>query len=201
MSEPRNPDRLFPDDRDATEHDALVARLRASYATIPPGDHAAVERCLHAVRQRARQAPIRGAWHPRWWWGAAAAAVLVLAVMRPWRPDAARHEATSALTKIAVLTPTGSVRELDGRVEFALQLPSDAHRVALVGDFNGWDAKATPMRGRDGARWTVQLPLTPGRHVYAFVVNDGQWIVDAMAPQVPDAEFGPANAVIVDGRQ
>ena len=79
-------------------------------------------------------------------------------------------------------------------------LPAGARAVSLVGDFNGWDAAATPMaRTGAGAEWSAQLPLTPGRHVYAFVIDGTRWLVDPMAPQVPDADLGPANAVIVEG--
>jgi len=35
--------------------------------------------------------------------------------------------------------------------------------------------------------------------VYAFVIDGTRWLVDPMAPQVPDADLGPANAVIVEG--
>jgi hypothetical protein len=35
--------------------------------------------------------------------------------------------------------------------------------------------------------------------MYAFVVDGKRWMVDPMAPQVPDAGFGAVNAVVVDG--
>jgi hypothetical protein len=139
---------------------------------------------------------------PRWWWGAAAAAVLVVVVMRPWRPEATRRQADSAFAAGPRLTlPEGSTTEMrGGAVQFDLRLPTDAREVVIVGDFNGWDETATPMvqQAQDGT-WSAQVPLSPGRHVYAFVVDGRQWLVDPLAPQVPDAGFGPTNAVIVDG--
>jgi hypothetical protein len=39
----------------------------------------------------------------------------------------------------------------------------------------------------------VMLP--PGRHLYAFMVNDSLWTPDPRAPQVADADFGRSNSV------
>jgi 1,4-alpha-glucan branching enzyme len=82
----------------------------------------------------------------------------------------------------------------------AVTLPAGARTVAVVGDFNGWDTGATRLSpvGSHG-EWAATVPLAPGRHVYAFVVDGVEWRVDPLAPQVPDAGFGPANALIVDG--
>jgi len=46
-----------------------------------------------------------------------------------------------------------------------------AREVFLVGEFNDWDAKATPMQcGADG-NWRVELRLPPGFYRYKFVVD------------------------------
>jgi hypothetical protein len=83
------------------------------------------------------------------------------------------------------------------RVEFVLVAPR-ASRVALVGEFNGWDASATPMRlTNDRGTWSVSVPLSPGRHVYSFVVDDSTWVPDPQAPLSPERWFGERNSVIV----
>jgi len=189
--------------------DALSRQLAASYATVPAATAAELAACTRAVLQAAtRDRAVRGAFRRRWWWGGAAAAVLVLAVARPWHPrhvqqeaHAAMQEAMGAPATAPSVAPVGVVSEGPGGVvHFALRLPAGAQAVSLVGDFNGWDAAATPMaRTGAGAEWSAQLPLTPGRHVYAFVIDGTRWLVDPMAPQVPDADLGPANAVIVEG--
>jgi hypothetical protein len=77
-----------------------------------------------------------------------------------------------------------------------------ANRVALVGDFNAWDPGATVLQDptRTGV-WEVTVPLPPGVHKYAFLVNDSLWTVDPRAPKVDDPDFGRANSVIlVNGR-
>src|SRR3954467_1552343 len=76
-------------------------------------------------------------------------------------------------------------------VKFVLIAPQ-AQRVAVVGDFNGWDATPNPMqttRTPDG-RWTVFVPLQPGMHVYSFLVDGDHFVADPTAPLVPDDGYG-----------
>ena len=81
-------------------------------------------------------------------------------------------------------------------VRFVLLAPQAAS-VAVVGDFNHWSSTATPLRpvGGNGV-WTVDVPLTAGRHEYAFVVDGARWVSDPAAPQAPVADFGAPNSVI-----
>jgi hypothetical protein len=187
---------------------ALGARLATMYRALPPRPQADADRCVAAVLSEAARQPSgwrRALPRQRWWWGAAAAAMLVAVTMRPWRPGVSARDADSAFTDAAArsaVPPKGSITPVPGgeAVRFDITLPAGAKDVALVGDFNGWDENATPMLRRNGdGTWTAQVALSPGRHVYAFVVDGGRWLVDPLAPQVPDAGFGPANAVVVDG--
>ena len=53
---------------------------------------------------------------------------------------------------------------------FEFYAPS-AREVFLVGEFNNWNAKATPMqRGADGI-WRVEVMLPPGFYRYKSVVD------------------------------
>lgn len=84
-------------------------------------------------------------------------------------------------------------------VQFVVRAPG-AGTVALVGDFNNWDGAATPMRAaRDGALWSVTIPLTPGRYRYAFLVNGSRWLLDPAAPHVRDDFDTPSSVVTVGG--
>ncbi len=76
-----------------------------------------------------------------------------------------------------------------------------ATRVALVGDFNDWDATRTPMRAsqRGGSVWTAVLPLAPGRYRYGFLVDGSRWLADPAAPHVRDDEFGAPSSVVTVG--
>jgi hypothetical protein len=95
-------------------------------------------------------------------------------------------------------------RDADGvalqPVQLVLRAPA-ARRVTVVGDFNGWDASATQMT-RDAASgmWSQTLALRPGRHIYAFVVDDSVWMRDPRSPAAPDADFGRPGSVLLVGR-
>lgn len=83
-------------------------------------------------------------------------------------------------------------------VQFVVVAPGAAS-VSLVGDFNDWDARLTPMRAeRDGRLWTVTIPLPAGRHRYAFLVNGARWLADPSAPRAPD-DFGTPSSVVTVG--
>jgi 1,4-alpha-glucan branching enzyme len=59
--------------------------------------------------------------------------------------------------------------------------------VFLAGQFKDWSPIATPMR-RDGTdRWVANVPLSPGKYEYKFVVN-GQWEQDTSNPWAGDYE-------------
>jgi hypothetical protein len=80
-------------------------------------------------------------------------------------------------------------------LRFALR-HSGARQISLVGDFNEWKATVTPMEptGVDGL-WTVSVPLPPGRHEYAFVV-DGVLVPDPLAPAQRD-DFDTESSVLM----
>lgn len=90
----------------------------------------------------------------------------------------------------------GAAREA---VQFVLTAPG-ASQVSLVGDFNDWDPDAMPLRATaDGEVWSVTVPLAPGRHEYAFVVDGTRWVPDPAAPPSPGADFGAPNSVVTVG--
>jgi hypothetical protein len=99
---------------------------------------------------------------------------------------------TAGQLRVAVAPPQLPVS--DTVVKFVYVAPQ-ANKVFVVGDFNDWDATKTPMvRTASGGLWTVTLPLTAGRHLYAFVV-DGTWSADPAAPLAPEDGFGDAKSV------
>ncbi|HEY7567376.1 MAG TPA: isoamylase early set domain-containing protein [Gemmatimonadaceae bacterium] len=103
-------------------------------------------------------------------------------------------------TRAASSADASSSAELT-TVRFVIDAPS-ARQVSLVGDFNRWDASANPMRpSQDGQSWIIEVPLSRGRHTYAFVV-DGDVLRDPSAPTLVDDDFGVRNSIIFvgDGR-
>ncbi|HEY9515780.1 MAG TPA: isoamylase early set domain-containing protein [Gemmatimonadaceae bacterium] len=137
--------------------------------------------------------------------GAVAPAIAASAATAP--------EARSPAVRSALIPPTSPAeprtrdasaakdsREESTRVvQFVLVAPS-ASRVSLVGDFNGWDDRATPLsEASSRGVWAVEVPLEPGRHAYAFVVNDSAWVADPAAARAPGDDFGSPSSVIVVG--
>jgi hypothetical protein len=88
-----------------------------------------------------------------------------------------------------------SLQASDTVVKFVVLAPN-AGKVALVGDFNDWDETRSPVMQADkNGLWSVTLPLSVGRHLYAYVV-DGTWIADPNAPAAGDG-LGHLNSVKV----
>src|SRR4051812_9511440 len=88
-------------------------------------------------------------------------------------------------------------------VQFTLVAP-DAKKVAVVGDFNSWDASHAGFQARHtgGGVWTVTAPVAAGHHRYSFVVDDSVWVADPTAPRANDNDFGlPKSALVVGNEQ
>jgi predicted carbohydrate-binding protein with CBM48 len=103
----------------------------------------------------------------------------------------------------AVATVVSSEAGVDGTHEVRFLFVSDsARRVSVAGDFNDWNRTATPLRrAGNGNVWSVVVRVQPGRHLYAFVVNDSTWVSDATAPRAPETEFGGESSVLFVSRK
>jgi hypothetical protein len=78
-------------------------------------------------------------------------------------------------------------------VQFRLEAHGAA-RVALAGTFTGWQPEFELQETVPGT-WSILVPLQPGIHDYAFVVNGSEWQADPHALQIDDG-FGGANSRI-----
>jgi 1,4-alpha-glucan branching enzyme len=92
-------------------------------------------------------------------------------------------------------------RSIDGiaGVRFAVWAPN-AQRVAVVGDFNGWDSRRHPMRVRYPAGiWELFVPrIGPGqRYKYDILGPDGRRVPQKADPVARQTEPPPATASIV----
>jgi hypothetical protein len=107
---------------------------------------------------------------------------------RAWK-HGATPEVTASATSAAIRSDTVNL------VRFVF-VDSNARRVELVGDFNEW-AKGTTQLKPSGAPgvWTVSVPLSPGRHEYAFIINGSRWVADPLAVKSSD-DFGTESSVI-----
>lgn len=132
--------------------------------------------------------------------GIAFAAGLGIGLLAGWRMRGASYrlatEDAAARGGLAAPLLPASGAAATHPVQFMLVAPS-ASRVALVGEFNDWDASATPMARAPGGAWHVALPLASGRHVYAFVIDGSSWVADPQAPLAPERWFGTQNSVLL----
>ena len=81
-------------------------------------------------------------------------------------------------------------------VRFVL-VDSTASSVAIVGDFNEWRPDKTPLvAATKPGVWSVSLPLAPGRHEYAFIVDGKRWVIDPASIASSD-EFGTESSVLL----
>ena len=71
-----------------------------------------------------------------------------------------------------------------------------AKEVSLAGSFNGWSPTSHHMTQKE-KRWTIEVPLQPGRYTYAFVVDGGGWQPDPDAPLWEDSGFGARSSVLI----
>jgi|SRR5262252_9824088 len=150
-----------------------------------------------AVRKLRQTEPVPPAWR----------AALLAAVATPAAPRGRSRPwgrsplwwvplgAAAALLVAAGFARFGT-RRADSRVRFSVSAPA-AKAVSLVGDFDGWNPAALPMRRDvDEGRWFVDVHLPPGRHVFAFSV-DGGLRADPTAPRAVEDDFGVPSSVIV----
>ena len=96
-------------------------------------------------------------------------------------------------------TPVAAVAAVHDTVQLVrfVFADSSARSVSLVGDFNGWSRRETPLHATAKAGvWAVSVPLAAGRHEYAFIVNGKRWVADPLSPRNHD-EFGTESSVLM----
>ena len=88
--------------------------------------------------------------------------------------EAVTTENGSDTAKIAEkpLASAGAISQGQGRVTFGLFAPHKK-AVSVIGDFNQWDPKATPMTLQEDGVWAAELKLDAGEYGYQFVVDAG----------------------------
>lgn len=79
-----------------------------------------------------------------------------------------------------------------------LVLPAtDAHTVAVAGDFNEWRTDDVYLEDPEGDGVFVgTLRLRPGSYAYMFVIDGERWVTDPYAANHRDDGFGNENAVL-----
>ena len=159
-----------------------------------PASHLVGRVAQWAVRPRTvRVSPLAGV-------AALAAAVLLMVLgLRAGRPEPVTMAAGQSQVPVTPVADTPRSADLVPRpslVQFILVAPA-AREVSLVGDFNDWQVGSAPLRAAAaGGVWTIEVPLAPGRHRYAFVVDGSRWLPDPAAPRAAGDDFGTPSSVV-----
>ncbi|QDU67880.1 alpha-amylase family glycosyl hydrolase [Engelhardtia mirabilis] len=82
------------------------------------------------------------------------------------------------------------------RCEFVFGLDRQAARVAVVGDFNGWNAAANPMSRGGNGRWRAAIEIPSGSYEYKFLVEGTEYLRDPDNPEGDDDGHGGTNSVL-----
>ena len=134
-------------------------------------------------------------------WGLLAASLLIFALATT-RAVLVEESTNPAKPITTALFAAPSKKQTPQAVQFVLVAP-DAKKVAVVGDFNGWDPKHAGYQAHHsgGGVWSVTASLPVGHHRYSFVVDDSLWVADPIAPRAVDNDFGVTNSAIIVSAQ
>ena len=147
---------------------------------------------------------LRALWQPRELrirpvWGLLAAAAVAGLVVLPrggevpgsssTNAEAIAEETASASTSRSA--SAGADEPMTVFVQFRLHAPN-ASEVRLAGSFTAWEPRYLLNDAGEGV-WTLLVPMEPGIHDYAFVIDGGTWVSDPAAPRVDDG-FGGENS-------
>jgi 1,4-alpha-glucan branching enzyme len=84
------------------------------------------------------------------------------------------------------------------RVRTTFAVADPGRPVSVVGDFNGWDPLAHPMRKRSNGTRSVAVELVPGeRYRFRYLADGGEWIDDPSADAHEANGYGGTHSVLI----
>ncbi len=128
-------------------------------------------------------------------------AIITMSVLRTIPPADLAANAGTTPAKVPVdvtpasFDPNEAVAPVLTTAPF-MYIDRNAKSVAIVGNFNDWDASKGALTRSSDSVWTGSVKLAPGRYEYQLVV-DGKWIVDPSAQHSAQSEFGGTNSVLI----
>jgi 1,4-alpha-glucan branching enzyme len=82
-------------------------------------------------------------------------------------------------------------------VTFEIPAEVEAQTVAVVGDFNNWDANATQMKRKKDGSWSATVRLSPGTYRFRYLADATRFFNDPQADGFEASGFGEDNCVLV----
>jgi 1,4-alpha-glucan branching enzyme len=84
------------------------------------------------------------------------------------------------------------------RVSFILPRSTTSGKVSVVGDFNGWDPYAHPLRPRSNGTRSAVVTLPGGqRYAFRYLGEGGAWLDDETAAAFEPNGVGGVNGILV----
>lgn len=87
-----------------------------------------------------------------------------------------------------------------GKTKLTFQLSSDHPHAAssVVGDFNGWDPTANPLRKRSNGMFSTSVLVEPGkRYAFRYVYDGTAFFNEGDADAYEAGGFGAENGVVL----
>lgn len=89
------------------------------------------------------------------------------------------------------------VRGASKTVRITFALPDEGTPVSVVGDFNGWDPFANPLRRRSNGTRSAVLELEAGRsYAFRYLAEGGAFLDDPAADALEPNGFGGTHGVL-----
>lgn len=86
-----------------------------------------------------------------------------------------------------------------GTCKVTFELPKDvrADSAAVLGDFNGWDEQATPMKRKRDGSFSASVNLETGKEYrFRYLLDDARWENDWEADAYVPNAFGTEDSLV-----
>jgi 1,4-alpha-glucan branching enzyme len=84
------------------------------------------------------------------------------------------------------------------KVTFVLPSTVVDRPVSVLGDFNGWNPSATPLRKRSNGTHSASIEVRAGTAIrFKYLAADGRWFCDPDAGTVPHHDYGTVDSYVV----
>ena len=83
------------------------------------------------------------------------------------------------------------------KVTFALPMSEVDQPVSVLGDFNGWDPMAHPLKKRSNGTRSATIEVAPGQSLrFKYLAADGTWFCDPDTDTIVN-DFNTSDSLLV----
>jgi 1,4-alpha-glucan branching enzyme len=84
------------------------------------------------------------------------------------------------------------------KVTFALPASEIDQPVSVLGDFNGWDPLAHPLKKRSNGTLSATVEVPAGQSLrFKYLAADGSWFCDPDTATVAQHEYGTLDSLLI----